>query len=255
MQWFKAFFDSMSITREDYDPTAVRTRGKGGANAKKHMTDRAGEAGSKLLPGDRTSKSQYQHSSTQKEKKEVVKKDAGASVDKPEQQQKKKVASTTTKKPLKESSDANKPKATANPIKRTQSAQAPRAAAPDATSVKELGSLKKEHASLQMTVEGEQAHSRASTLASKHTHAWSRMCEWHPLRSATYPTARNALLRTTGEERAVRNALLETTGENGQLKTRCSGRAARNNRLRTNYRLRTTGSEPPAQNHRLGSRC
>jgi len=247
MQWFKAFFDSMSITREDYDPTAVRTRGKGGANAKKHMTDRAGEAGSKLLPGDRTSKSQYQHSSTQKEKKEVVKKDAGASVDKPEQQQKKKVASTTTKKPLKESSDANKPKATANPIKRTQSAQAPRAAAPDATSVKELGSLKKEHASLQMTVEGEQAHSRASTLARKHTRAQAHSRASTLARKHTREQAHTRLVQNVrvapsakrnipnGEERAAKN------DRRGAC---CTERAARNDRR-----------ERPAQNALFGTRC
>mmetsp|Transcript_16316 Transcript_16316/g.33579 ORF Transcript_16316/g.33579 Transcript_16316/m.33579 type:complete len:354 (-) Transcript_16316:111-1172(-) len=52
MQWFKAFFDQVAVTREDYDPLRVRQKGKGGANATKFLNEKA-KGGTKLLPTDR----------------------------------------------------------------------------------------------------------------------------------------------------------------------------------------------------------
>jgi RP/EB family microtubule-associated protein len=161
MQWFKAFFDSMAVTREEYDPLAVRSRGKGGKNAKKFLTDRAAEAGSKLLPGDRNTtradgrKSQYSHASTAKESTTATTEKKAEAKPRAER------ADAVAKKPLKESSSANAPKTntTVSTVKRTQSAKSERTPSSnsptyDVAVVKELGDLKKDHAALQMTVEG-----------------------------------------------------------------------------------------------------
>ena len=159
-QWFKAFFDKIGTVQEDYSPLAVRSRGKGGKDAKKHLVDRAAEAGSKLLPGDRTTiradgkVSQYSHASTKdkrvvkanmkdhgeggKKKEDEVahaliaaasSSDGAADAPAPEKPAAKKTAANPAakpadkKRPLKESSAANAaPPSKNSTLKRTHSA-------------------------------------------------------------------------------------------------------------------------------------
>ena len=53
-QWLKAFFEQAAPPeRENYDPVAARSKGKGGKIAKKHFASTAKQHNSKLLPTDR----------------------------------------------------------------------------------------------------------------------------------------------------------------------------------------------------------
>lgn len=53
-QWLKAFYDQSGAVREDYDPKAVRARGKGGKKYDEFLMKTAGNHGSKALPPGRT---------------------------------------------------------------------------------------------------------------------------------------------------------------------------------------------------------
>ena len=53
-QWLKAFYDQSGAAREDYDPTAVRAKGKGGKKYNDFLEQTAGKQGSKPLPAART---------------------------------------------------------------------------------------------------------------------------------------------------------------------------------------------------------
>jgi RP/EB family microtubule-associated protein len=52
-QWLKAFFDQAGSVREDYDPAAIRARGKGGKKYNEFLTKTASKHGSKPLPAAR----------------------------------------------------------------------------------------------------------------------------------------------------------------------------------------------------------
>lgn len=52
-QWLKAFFDQSGAYREDYDPLAVRARGKGGKKYNELLDKTAKQHGSKPLPAAR----------------------------------------------------------------------------------------------------------------------------------------------------------------------------------------------------------
>jgi len=52
-QWLKAFFDQAGAMRENYDPAAVRARGKGGKKYNEFLTRTASKHGSKPLPAAR----------------------------------------------------------------------------------------------------------------------------------------------------------------------------------------------------------
>ena len=54
-QWLKAFFDQSGADREDYDPTAVRAKGKGGKKYNDFLKKTASKHGSKALPAARLS--------------------------------------------------------------------------------------------------------------------------------------------------------------------------------------------------------
>lgn len=49
-QWLKAFYDQSGAVREDYDPNAVRAKGKGGAKFNELLQKTAGRFGSKPIP-------------------------------------------------------------------------------------------------------------------------------------------------------------------------------------------------------------
>lgn len=53
-QWLKAFFEQAAPPeRQDYDPVAARSKGKGGKVARKHFASTSKQHNSKLLPTDR----------------------------------------------------------------------------------------------------------------------------------------------------------------------------------------------------------
>lgn len=53
-QWLKAFYDQSGAVREDYDPNAVRAKGKGGKKYNDFLQRTAAKYGSKALPVSRT---------------------------------------------------------------------------------------------------------------------------------------------------------------------------------------------------------
>lgn len=53
-QWLKAFFDQSGALREDYDPAAVRAKGKGGKKFNALLKSTASKYGSKAVPPRRT---------------------------------------------------------------------------------------------------------------------------------------------------------------------------------------------------------
>lgn len=52
-QWLKAFYDQSGVVREDYDPSAVRAKGKGGKKYNELLQKTAAKHGSKPLPAAR----------------------------------------------------------------------------------------------------------------------------------------------------------------------------------------------------------
>jgi RP/EB family microtubule-associated protein len=52
-QWLKAFYDQSGAVREDYDPNAIRARGKGGKKFNELLQKTAAKHGSKPLPAAR----------------------------------------------------------------------------------------------------------------------------------------------------------------------------------------------------------
>ena len=55
-QWLKAFFDQAGVVREDYNPAAVRARGKGGKKYNDFLQKTAAKHGSKPLPAARNNR-------------------------------------------------------------------------------------------------------------------------------------------------------------------------------------------------------
>ena len=52
-QWLKAFFDQAGVIRENYDPSAVRAKGKGGKKYNTFLEQTASKHGSRPLPKNR----------------------------------------------------------------------------------------------------------------------------------------------------------------------------------------------------------
>lgn len=53
-QWLKAFYDQSGVVRDDYDPSAVRAKGKGGTKYNDYLNKTASKHGTRALPAGRT---------------------------------------------------------------------------------------------------------------------------------------------------------------------------------------------------------
>jgi RP/EB family microtubule-associated protein len=151
MQWFKAFFDQCCPefanegAKANYDPEAIRAKGKGGKDAKKAMQRKA-VGGTKLLPTDRVVQGESQEGESSQPDAPVTMKPQRAPVVPPQQ---KKEGKEVSREVLKDTTQVKR-STSANSAVRSVGG----GGGNDAKLTKEHDALKNVNASLRTTVEG-----------------------------------------------------------------------------------------------------